>query len=157
MDVCCGVWSVGEVAYWVVLLRCVCCGVGCCIGESGLEGLWCVSECSEEHLGGVLWVCLRVRCACCRVEVSVGVLVDVRSMGVGGGGLYMGVGICCSGEGGGRVHRVAVRGLSDACCTSREEFAIRAGEVLLDVFNMCAKWEKACGEEGIGRILGSMC
>ena len=44
-----------------------------------------------------------------------GVLVDLRSMRVGGGGLYMGVGVCCSGEGGRSVCREAVRWLSDAC------------------------------------------
>ncbi|CDJ60213.1 hypothetical protein EMWEY_00060260, partial [Eimeria maxima] len=51
-----------------------------------------------------------------RVEkVSVGVLVDLTSIRVGGGGLYVGVGVCCSVEGEGSVPRVAVSWLSDAC------------------------------------------
>ena len=94
-------------------------GVGCCIGGSGLEGMWCVSAWGEDHVGGVSFGCLRVWCGCCRVEkVSVGVLVDVRCMLIGGGVVWVGVSVCCSGEGGGSMHGVAVRWLRNACrCT----------------------------------------
>ena len=128
--------------------------VTCCIGARALVGLFCVPEWAEEQIGGRLWGCLLVS-RVCEVEGSVGLLFDVRSMRIGGEGLWVCVGVCSCGEGAGSV-RGAVRWPSDACGAWCRWFDERTGEALSDACKVCAKWEKMCVEKGIGRISASV-
>lgn len=89
-----------------------------------------------------------MRCTCCGLEkLGVGLLFDVRRMQIGGEGLWLWVVVWFCVEGAGSVWG-ALSWLSVACGTRCREFDEMAGEVLLEMSNVCAKWGKVRGENG---------